>query len=388
MFPGFRSKNPPDAAAALLITGFLGMLWLPLADWSFHLDRAPIPNENRALATFPALSSEVTDWRGFVSGLDAYYRDHFGFRNRLVRWSNRWKHQWFRESIHPGVGIGQQGWLFLMGDGILDDYVGRKRFSEQHLEHWRQLLEKRRDWLAQRGGKYIFVIVPDKHSIYPEYLPSWMVGSPEPNNLDRFFAYMKAHSTVPVVDLRPSLLEAKKAAPTYFQNDTHWNQYGAFVAYQTVLGTLAAQLPGLKPLTLEAFDWKFAQQPGGDLALVLGQASQLIETNVILLVPLKPGPVVKTVPERLPKKWKPYTEPIASQCPEQTGKAIVFRDSFAGDWRPFLGGHFHEVLYIWQHEWDAAFIEREKPTVVIDEIVERFFNNTDPVKVLREDSLR
>ena len=68
-------------------------------------------------------------------------------------------------------------------------------------------------------------------------------------------------------------------------------------------------------------------------------------------------------------------------------KAIIFRDSFAGSWTWYLGYHFHEVLYIWQYDWDAALIEREKPVVVIDEILERFFNKDENFKLMQKEVL-
>src|ERR1043165_2458479 len=188
------------APTFLLIGGFVGLLWMPLVDWCFHLDHSPVPNENRALAQSPSFSVAFANPREFFSQCEAYYRDHFGFRNRLVRWSNRWKNRWFKESTLSAVTTGAQGWLFFTGDYMLDNYLGQKHLSDADLEHWKQLLEKRRDWETADGAKYIFVVTPDKHSIYPEYLPAWLVKNPKnpaPDKLDQFFAYMKTHSTVP-----------------------------------------------------------------------------------------------------------------------------------------------------------------------------------------------
>jgi hypothetical protein len=94
-----------------------------------------------------------------------------------------------------------------------------------------------------------------------------------------------------------------------------------------------------------------------------------------------------TAPSRLPKKWPKYTEPAVSENDNSQGKAVVFRDSFARAWYPFLGYHFKEVVYIWQDYWNAAFLEREKPEVVINEMVERFFNNADPAELARAENL-
>lgn len=389
MWTSSKLKDPRTMVTRLFIVIFLVLLWLPLVDSAMHLDRTPMALENRTLSPLPEFKPGLAGVRYFFSGWEAYYRDHFGFRNRLIQCSNRWKWQWFHESNQSSVATGQQGWLFYFGDYVLDNYAGDKKFSETDLKSWQELLEKRRDWLGQRGIKYLFVITPDKHSIYPEYLPAWVVKRPSPRKLDQFFSYMKAHSAVPVLDLRPSLLEAKKSAAIYLKSDTHWNLYGGFVGYQAVLQELSAQSPNIRPLSLTNFDWKYVQQSAGDLANLQGLADQLVETNTIAFStrpPLQPL-VWHSALERLPKKWLPKTEPAVSECPGQTGKALVFCDSFAGGWEPFLGYHFRETVYIRQYEWDAAFIEREKPDVVIDEIVERFYNNQDPRKLKQLDAL-
>ncbi|MEI9865253.1 MAG: hypothetical protein WDN00_12025 [Limisphaerales bacterium] len=45
--------------------------------------------------------------------------------------------------------------------------------------------KKRRDWLAKRGIAYLFVVAPDKHSIYPEELPGWAVKVRPQTKLDQ-----------------------------------------------------------------------------------------------------------------------------------------------------------------------------------------------------------
>src|SRR5471032_1208221 len=94
---------------------------------------------------------------------------------------------------------------------MIDDVMGNRPFRDSELEAWRDLLQGRHDWLAQRGIRYLFVIPPDKHTIYPEHLPDWLVTAARPpQRLDQFIQYMKAHSDVPVLDLRQTLLDAKK----------------------------------------------------------------------------------------------------------------------------------------------------------------------------------
>ncbi len=376
--------------AVVLILCFGVLLWLPTADHFLKLDYAPQPNENRALAGFPKLTASLDGVHDFPAGLEAHFRDHFGFRNRLIRWERRWKHDWFKESASPDVFTGQKGWLYFSGDHMVEHFQGLKRLSADELKSWQALLEKRRDWLAQRGIKYIFSIPPDKQSIYPERLPEWLAGLQATNKVDQFVAHMKAHSTVEVLDLRPVLFAAKTNECTFLRTDTHWNTYGGFVAYQALVNALARQLPGLPPpLQLSDFDISPLRQDGGDLSRMLATPTAAVETNAFkyILRGSRSRLEVVDVSDRLPQKRRPLTEPKATLYDGAPGKAVVFRDSFAGTWYAFLGYHFHEVVYVWQYSWDAAFIEREQPMVVIDEMLERFFSNTDPDKLMEKDAL-
>jgi len=52
-------------------------------------------------------------------------------------------------------------------------------------------------------------------------------------------------------------------------------------------------------------------------------------------------------------------------------RAVMFQDSFGDALRPFLSEHFQRVFYSWQVLFDPAVIERERPRVVPQEMVER-----------------
>jgi len=387
MNPGAISKKILQLKAVLLSVIFLVLIWLPTLDRIFHMDHAPAPIEKRVLAKFPEYKG-LSQSRQFVAGLEQYFNDRFGFRNRLIRANNHWKYQLFRESPNVEVATGRNGWLYFRGGKTLDDYFGFSRFNQQELETWRQLLEKRRDWLAKRGIKYLFTIPPDKHSIYPEYLPDWWVKSDKPGKVDQFMEYMKAHSTVEVLDLRKPLLDAKPLGVIYLKTDTHWNFLGGFIGYQAVVDALSRQIPGLKPLPLDAFDRKPSEWRIGDLCTLMGDTTtrEMQQVSFTPRSPLKPLKLVSD-PARLPKQWGPNNEPQVSENDSGQGKAVVFRDSFANRWRDFLGYNFKEVIYIWQYSWDTAFLEREKPDVVIDEMLERFFNEQDPLELARKDQL-
>jgi hypothetical protein len=364
-----------------LIAAFFAFLWLPTADTCLRLDHTPPPEENRAAASFPEFRKNLGAMRGFFGGVEAYFNDHFGFRNLLVFWDCQWKFRAFSLSKTEGVIVGKERWLFYARGLVVEDTLGRKPFSVRELEAWREVLTERRDWLARRGIRYLFVIPPDKHTIYPEHLPAWLAGnSRPPHRLDQFVAYMKVHGDLPILDLRPALLEAKRTAPVYLQTDTHWNVMGAFVAYQGMVRMLEMGGLPVQPIPLSSFSQSTGAGTPGDLAQMLGLQNIIAESNAVVLTPRFPWafPQRRAEPGMKAKRWRPDTEPVVWENPRGSGALLLFRDSFAALLMPFLAQHFHRVVSVWQYNWDREFIELEKPDVVIDEMLERSLISLNP----------
>ena len=55
-------------------------------------------------------------------------------------------------------------------------------------------------------------------------------------------------------------------------------------------------------------------------------------------------------------------------------RAVVLRDSMADLWVPMLTTNFSRIVYASTYALGRALIEREKPDIVIDELVERKLN--------------
>ena len=386
-------------ADGLLILVFAVLIWLPTADSFNGMDITRQPSENRALAPKPRLNRlDFSGVQSYAAATELYFNDHFGFRKRLLRWFQQWKSRLFRDP-DPGmkrVITGQNGWLFFAQQEMIEHYLGTAKFSTAQLQAWQKLLEKRRDWLAARGIKYLFVIPPDKHNIYSEQLPVWLQNAAPANRetkLDQFLKFMKEHSTVEVLDLRQPLLAAKATAPTYLQNDTHWNAFGAFIGCQEVIKTLTRQFPDLPPLRLDDFTWTNTPVSSGDLARML-LGADAPEKNYFTFTP-KPSvlvPLVRPV-TNLVLQWNMHNSNAVSVVAENpaplTETAVVFHDSFFGNrWRLFFGGSFKRVLYVWEdREFNAQIIEDNHPKIVVSEMLERFFNTYDPEELMAKEAL-
>lgn len=383
----------------LLIIVFAILLWMPTVDYFVHVDRAQAPDENRLPAPSPRLGRlDVAGARTFLAGTEAYFNDHFGFRRQLIRWNHQWKDRLYRSGRSADqVIVGQNGWLFFTEGQMIEHFLGLEQFTPRQLQAWQRLLERRRDWLAARGIKYLFVVPPDKQSVYPENLPAWLLDARpagHPTKLDQFLEYMKAHSTVEVLDLRPALLAGKKIAPTYLQNDTHWNWYGGFLGSQEMIKALSHQMPDLPPLRMEDFDWTNAPAAGGDMARILGKKEQPEKNNFVFT----PKP-----PLVAPQSWQitniirirnPNDQAKVNYLVENTNLAnqpvdlVVFHDSFGKAFRQFLGYSFHRIVFVWENkEFNPRIITDNHPQIVISEMLERYFNIEDPDEMLATEAL-
>lgn len=375
-----QSKQASWSDKVLIILFCLFML-LPAMDMAFHLDRTAPRSENRLLATPPEFPRNIGGTGKYLNGWQAYVNDHFGFRRALILWHGRLVSKLFKDSSHD-VLVGRGGWLYLSSSRMIDHFTGQLQFSQADLESWRRLLESRRDWLAQQHISFLFVIAPDKQSIYPDYLPEWLKNTGKATKADQFFAYMKTHSTVHVLDLRPALLAARKSAFVYQQTDSHWNELGAFVAYDQLVQALSdTGLPNMDHLSMGMFETTNRLVEGGDLTRMLGITLQ--ESNAVFFTPgpQLPGLAISTATNQSEDACSFLRKPASS------GLAIIFHDSFGQYWVPFLGYHFKEVDYYGQSFLNSQVIEQKHPDVVVCEMIERSFDTDNAAKLAAQDNL-
>ena len=373
MSPGQSLRASRRRALTPLVALFLIFISLPLADSVIRFSPKRTLRENRVLAPKPRF--RWGDLRGFSRNFEDYYADHFGTRSVLVRWASRFKLRVLRVSPKPAVVLGRQGWLFFGEEdpnrNVMDYHRGLKPFTEAELVHWKSVLTERRDWLKRRGIGYLLVVVPDKSTIYPEYLPASLRSGVRPCRRVQLLSYLRAHADLPLLDLTPSLEGAKKERLLYLKTDTHWNSYGAFVAYRELLRRLAARFPALSPAPLSDFILLTTEQFGGDLAMMVNGRDILRDEGIRLLPkqPRKARSLAVPLPPRAGVEWS------ASEHPDRgLPRAVMFLDSFGFEMKDFLSEHFSRIFYVRDQDlaFDADPVMREKPDLVIDELNERF----------------
>jgi hypothetical protein len=381
----------------VLLLAFLLIILLPLFDSAlmifFKIDLEPkvTLSENRDLAQMPKIELTANSTLNFPKEFEAYFNDNFGFRKMLIKEYNALKVRYLLSSSQENIIVGKEGWFYWAGyNNYLNKY--QAPFTEDKLDLFQKNIAERKAWFDGQGIKYFVVIIPDKHSIYPEYLPDNIKQLISLNNQSRYDQILErmnqANLSDVMIDVRKPILDEKEKNPDkpyYSQLDSHWNDLAAFVAYQTILDKINDS--EIKPLSISDFDMAETNGNNDMLTLIgldlkkkdytlipkkarLANITEINETDITGI-----NNRFKEINLSGMKSIQRYPVIISecSSCPNKT--AIVIRDS-QFILIPFFSEHFSRVIYLNRQgrSLESAYmgiIKSEHPDIVIDEEAER-----------------
>lgn len=135
------------------------------------------------------------------------------------------------------VLLGKEDWLFYKttedGDTI-SDYQGTNHYDEATMQTIADKLTNERNQFTNYGIDFYILSIPNKSSVYPEYMPDTIERKDTTSRTDLLMKYLEENTDLNVVDVKPSLVKAKKIKLVYYKSDTHFNQIGAFVTVQAL----------------------------------------------------------------------------------------------------------------------------------------------------------
>lgn len=259
----------------LLILLFFAALLVPLVTSDFQGGKIS-ETENRYLASFPTFQE---DDKFPKEELTTWLNDNIGGRSYALRAMNSVDYR--LSGILPGnVYEGKDKWLYLItsdfahdesfisastpDDGETAPQNGSVTYSDLHNN-----LTRISDILALNGIPLVIASYPTKATIYSEYLPSSILPTWDPETYFSAASALSADASLHFVSPFQELLDAKENRLTYCKakDSNHWNNYGAFIAYQALIAEVSEVLPDIKILTEHDFiieDSEFVtEKPGG-----------------------------------------------------------------------------------------------------------------------------
>jgi hypothetical protein len=327
--------------------------------------------ENRALAQMPGWPRTRAEWDSFPQRFDAFFNDNFGLRTLLLRLNSNFSTVMLGRSPSDKVVFGHNDWLFYAGDNSIELYRNQRPLSSLQLDNTRTALQRRVGAMQAANRPYLFVVVPDKHTIYPEMMPTYMSRRDPPSQLDQVVAIAGA-AGLPALDLRAALRAGKADGQVYLKDDSHWNDWGAYLGYRRIMAALP--LPGLPVLDLDARQFAVPADHAGDLAGMAGLSRR--EPTRVAQVPADRCAFTATA-------FQHVGDDIAVRrtfCPQAKFKIVFVGDSFTDGLVKYLSRSFGEVVYVARSGFKPSrqivpLIEQEAPDMVIEELAERHLDS-------------
>src|SRR5215212_6670217 len=149
------------------------------------------------------------------------------------------------DRVFPKVLVGDHGWLVFTGEGDLDVYQQATLFTPDELARFQQDLDALSANYAERGITLLVIVPPSKNSIYPERVPPAVSILGTESRFNQLVIYLQEHGRTQLIDLRPALKQAKSEHQIYYATDTHWNDYGVYIAYSALMTELQKKYPNL-----------------------------------------------------------------------------------------------------------------------------------------------
>lgn len=313
--------------------------------------------ENRILSAYPVFLKEDKTWNvDYFEELQTYTTEHFAFRSELIRAGSLLKFRLLRTPCDDQVVIGREGWMFF--DETLSDYAGI-RLSDTEIDSISVRLCEVCGYIRGQGKEPLVVIVPNKNSIYPEYMPARFGKKAEVTNLTLLQERMK-EMNVPFVDAYQVLFDAKEQEERflYFREDTHWNNTGARLVLNEIYAAFG--LSDQYGLT----DYATEKSHGPDLYNILFPDEEHFESQHMY----DDGREY----EYTGRVHGLDDMKICTTSEEGNERSIlVYRDSFGRALIPYIGGTFGQAEFYRSTPYDLSLVENIQCDFVLIEVVER-----------------
>lgn len=222
------------------IVVFFSICIIPIVVFPFLQNSEMI--EKKELSAAPSLIKDGMINTDFSSECNSYISDHFPFRTVLLFVSNHMLSDVFKSPV-GNVVTGRDGWLFY--EDTVADYTGTNAMSEDELNSIIITLDLMNEQVEANGGHFVFAPVPNKNSIYSQFMPDFYIHDRN-NNLDRLYTKL-ATSDIHYVNLKNKILQAVSFNDTsyndplvtyYHKKDSHWNNLGAEIGYNSIMESI------------------------------------------------------------------------------------------------------------------------------------------------------
>lgn len=327
---------------------FIGLFVLDMAT----PDRAYSELENTTLTQRPRLTAVSADGlNNYFTSYTRYVKDQVFGRDQWISLQSAAETTLFQKTQSGGILLGREHMMFARHYSILKN---EEKGMAKNLAAVQSL--------AQRyPGRVNLMLVPSASVVYPENVPAGAPQIDEKGILEGVAAQGEAYGRF--IDVLPTLTEHKEEY-LYYRTDHHWTTQGAFLGY-----TAAAKKMGIYPLSEDFYDVEHASDKfrGTFYSKVLYNGIKPDTIDIWHLSENETQPEVEIYStfgeeptihdgmyfrEYLDVKDKYSTffgtnQPmITIRTGHEGGKLLMFKDSYAHCFVPFMTEHYSEITMV------------------------------------------
>jgi hypothetical protein len=202
-------------------------------------------------------------------------------------------------------------------------------------------------------------------------------GNEKKNNMgiyDQVYQFLNKNTNLNLVFPKNEILKYKNQKPLYYKFDTHWNSFGAWVAYYELIDKIQKDFPELEaPLKQHEITYKTRIKSDFDLLKMINRPDSYSEEIEIPTSMKYSSGVRLDRPDYSGLSIFPGEFFENKQAPKI--KMMMYRDSYGVDLVPYTNCHFYKSTYIWSPIILWQTIYWEKPNLVILEVTQRRMND-------------
>ncbi len=343
--------------------------------WTNHFLKfytPPANLENRRLAQEPNVDSILIQPKQYFKKYDAWFTDHFDYRQILVKTNSYLRINLFQTSPIPNaMFIGKNFEFYSGNDLLIDDVTGKRRLNEQEMNYIYQNLKIKYNTLKDLNIGYYVTMPPSKQTVYEDLLPSYLRKQAKSDKMAKqlgdFLVKNSVQYYVNVIDILKQRHKYFPKERVFYQYDIHWSERGAFFAYQILMNNIRIKYPWVGN-TLQMNDIKLdtVYTNQADLAKLILLSEQYKKETYEMKFENSDS-IKETIENGV------FTYPVFRYFnPKAVGKVLVYRDSYSEQWKKLIAHHFRESTFIWDQNIRLSQILEYKPDIIIQENCEMF----------------
>lgn len=358
-----------------------------------------LPSENRQVVSMTGIDRFTSHGlKRFFGNKNQYIDDRLMGKEELVPVLNELlldPEKFTRFDLSKGL-IGKNEWIFLGNDysRVIDKHC-QENFPLDNYEFQSSInkIDLLKNTTEGLGGTYVLFIAPDKHNIYCDELPQWLGDTCKNSEIytRKLISKIEDETSVNVVYPAVELKSQISKGQLFHKSDTHWNLLGGKVGFVALMRNME-RLGLIRDFQeIPLMDLKqIRNKKLGDLAHILALPSGYkISKDFDYLFQRPDQLLVRWKEVSKKEELKPFTVSSGSapskfyaymknESAMYRTKFLVLCDSFNNAMSPYFNLYFSDVMYVSRRssmDEKIRAIQKFKPTIVINEIVERDLDN-------------